>query len=133
VNVAQSASGAGINSNVANGGNSLNLFANPAAVYNEFRPCVLGYDTSCGSQGQIRGMPSWNLDANMAKDFRVFRERVFLTLSFQFINVLNHVTLADPYLDLSDPSDFGGTGFKQRKRQRRASEYSAADYVQLAG
>jgi len=110
VNVAQSASGAGINSNVANGGNSLNLFANPAAVYNEFRPCVLGYDTSCGSQGQIRGMPSWNLDANMAKDFRVFRERVFLTLSFQFINVLNHVTLADPYLDLSDPSDFGVLG-----------------------
>src|SRR5580658_9580211 len=26
----------------------LNAFQNPAQVYSEFRPCVLGYDTSCG-------------------------------------------------------------------------------------
>ena len=110
VNVANSASGAGVNSNVSNGGNSLNMFSNPAAVYAQFRPCILGYDTSCGSQGQIRGMPSWNMDANMAKDFRLFRERVFATLSFQFTNLFNHVVLVDPYLDLSDPSDFGVLG-----------------------
>lgn len=110
VNVASSTSGAGINSNSANGGNNINMFANPAAIYAEFRPCILGYDTSCGSQGQIRGMPSWNLDANIAKDFRLFRERVFATLSFQFTNLFNHVTLTDPYLDLSDPSDFGVLG-----------------------
>ena len=86
------------------------MFANPAAVYAQFRPCILGYDTSCGSQGQIRGMPNWNLDANMAKDFRLFRERVFVTLSFQFTNLFNHVVLSDPYLDLSDPADFGVLG-----------------------
>ena len=39
-----------------NGGNSMNMFANPAATFNEFRPCILGYDTSCGSNGQIRGI-----------------------------------------------------------------------------
>jgi hypothetical protein len=110
VNIANSASGAGVNSNVANGGNSLNMFANPAAVYNEFRPCVLGYDTSCGSNGQIRGLPSWNMDANIAKDFLLYKERVAATLSFQFINVFNHVVLNDPYLDLSDPADFGVLG-----------------------
>ncbi|MGC2658635.1 MAG: carboxypeptidase-like regulatory domain-containing protein [Bryobacteraceae bacterium] len=110
LNVADSASGAGANGNAANGGNNINMFKDPASVYNEFRPCILGYDTSCGSQGQIRGMPSWNLDANLAKDFRLVHERVFATLSFQFSNLLNHVVLYNPYLDLSDPSAFGVLG-----------------------
>ena len=110
VNVPDSASGAGANSNAANGGNGINMFANPSAIYNEYRPCILGYDTSCGSQGQIRGMSSWNMDANIAKDFPLFRERVFATLSFQFTNLFNHVVLADPYLDLSQPALFGVLG-----------------------
>ncbi|MBV9679648.1 MAG: hypothetical protein JO185_25150, partial [Acidobacteriaceae bacterium] len=110
VNVASSASGAGVNSNLANGGNSINMFTNPSAVYNQFRPCILGYDTSCGGNGQIRGLPSWNLDANIAKDFPLFRERVFATLSFQFTNFFNHVVLNDPYLDLSSPDSFGVLG-----------------------
>jgi hypothetical protein len=109
LNVANSASGAGINTNAANGGNNVNMFANPAAVYNEFRPCILGYDTSCGSNGQIRGLPSWNMDANIAKDFRIW-ERVSATLSFQITNIFNHVVLTDPYLDLSDPANFGVLG-----------------------
>jgi hypothetical protein len=110
VNVANSASGAGTQSNLVNGGNSINMFSNPAAVLGEFRNCILGYDTSCGSIGQIRGLPSWNMDANIAKDFRLFRERIFATLSFQFTNVFNHVALGDPYLDLSNPQAFGVLG-----------------------
>ena len=110
VNVPNTATGAGVNSNGANGGNNLNMFTNPSAIYNEFRPCILGYDTSCGGNGQIRGLPSWNLDANVAKDFRLFRERVFATLSFQFTNLFNHVVLNDPLLDLSDPGNFGVLG-----------------------
>jgi hypothetical protein len=110
VNVPNSASGAGVNGNLGNGGNNMNMFTNPDAIYNEFRQCVLGYDTSCGSSGQIRGLPNWNMDANIAKDFRVFRERVFATMSFQFVNVFNHVTLRDPYLDISDAPDFGILG-----------------------
>ncbi len=110
VNIANTASSAGVNSNSGNGGNNINMFSNPAAVYNQFRPCILGYDTSCGSQGQIRGLPNWNMDANIAKDIPLFRERVFATLSFQFTNLFNHVALADPYLDLSTPSDFGVLG-----------------------
>jgi hypothetical protein len=109
-NVPTSGVGAGINGNTNNGGNSINMFSNPGTVYNQFRPCILGYDTSCGSGGQIRGMSSWNMDLNVAKDFNLFRERVAATLSFQFVNVFNHVILRDPYLDISDPSDWGVIG-----------------------
>jgi hypothetical protein len=109
-NVANVSGTVGSQANVENGGNSINMFANPAAVYAEFRPCVLGYDTSCGSNGQIRGLPNWNVDANIAKDFRMFRERVFATMSFQFVNVFNHVALANPNLSLDSPADFGVLG-----------------------
>lgn len=110
INVANSASGAGTAGNAANGGNNINMFANPATVFSQFRPCILGYDTSCGSYGQIRGLSSWNMDANIAKDFRLFKERVYGTLSFQFVNVFNHVSLADPNLSLASPTDFGVLG-----------------------
>src|ERR1039458_8873180 len=40
----------------------LNMYSDPASVYQEFRPCVLGYDTSCGGYYGLRGLPTWNLD-----------------------------------------------------------------------
>jgi len=110
ITIPNTASGAGINSNYANGGNNMNMFSNPAQIFSEFRPCILGYDTSCGSNGNIRGMSAWNMDANIAKDFRIFHERVFMTMSFQFSNIFNHVVLNDPYLALTDPNDFGVLG-----------------------
>jgi hypothetical protein len=107
----KTASGAGVNSNPDNGGNSINLFSNPDKVYSQFRPCVLGYDTSCGGGGNLRGMPTWNLDATVSKDIGIWKEgRVGATLIFQFTNLLNHTQLADPYLDISDPNDFGVLG-----------------------
>jgi len=110
INIANSSTGAGTAGNLSNGGNNINMFSNPVAVFNEFRPCVLGYDTSCGSSGQIRGLSNWNMDASVAKDFRLFRERVYVTMAFQFVNVLNHVALADPNLTLSSAPDFGVLG-----------------------
>jgi Carboxypeptidase regulatory-like domain len=111
VNVPNSASGAGVNSNPANGGNGINMFSNPDAVYNQFRPCILGYDTSCGGGANVRGMPTWNLDATVSKDIGIWKEgRVGATLMFQFTNLLNHVQLGDPYLDISDPANFGVIG-----------------------
>jgi len=110
INVPNSPTGAGINGNLANGGNNINMFSNPVATFNQFRPCILGFDTSCGGAGQIRGMSNWNMDLNVAKDINLFRERVAATLSFQFVNVFNHVVLNDPYLDISDPNDFGVLG-----------------------
>jgi hypothetical protein len=89
----------------------VNLFSNPALVAAEFRPCLLGVDTSCGGYGNIRGLPSWNLDATALKDIGVWKEgRVGATLSFQVTNVLNHVVFANPSssnLSLTSLSNFG--------------------------
>jgi hypothetical protein len=110
INIPNSPTGAGINGNLVNGGNNINMFSNPVAVFNEFRPCILGYDTSCGSGGQIRGMSNWNVDLNVAKDINLFGERVAGVLSFQFVNVFNHVVLGDPNLNISSPNDWGVLG-----------------------
>lgn len=74
------------------------MFSNPAGTFAEFRPCILGYDTSCGSNGQIRGMPYWNVDATVSKDIAVWKEgRVGATLLFQFTNLFNHTVLGNGY------------------------------------
>lgn len=91
----------------------LNLFANPEAVYNLFRRCILGYDTNCGGGvGNLRGLSRWNLDATLAKDFKI-TERVGLQFTMQFTNVTNHFQAADPRdgsannLRLNQKANFG--------------------------
>ncbi len=91
------------------GTGGINMFQNPAQVFAEFRNCILGVDTNCGSTGTIRGMGTWNLDATVSKDFS-WRERIGATLLFQFTNVLNHVQLYDPSLSLASPQTFGVLG-----------------------
>ena len=94
------------NSVATSGTTGVNLFANPIAVFNEFRPPVLGLDTSTGGDGPIRGFGFWNLDATLSKDFRA-TERIGATLTIQFVNVLNHFVPADPTVSLASPSSFG--------------------------
>ncbi len=88
----------------------LNEFANPAQVYSEFRPCVLGLDTSCGGAGNIRGLPTWNLDAQVVKNIGIYKERVGTQLFFTFTNVLNHFQSSGGSLTLTSPSSFGQIG-----------------------
>ncbi len=58
--------------------------------------------------GNIRGLPTWNLDATALKDIGIWKEgRVGATLSFQITNVLNHMQPSDPGPSLSSPSEFG--------------------------
>ena len=84
------------------------MFSNPAAVLAELRPCVLGMDTNCGGYGNIRGLPTWNLDATLQKDIGVWKEgRVGATLSFQFTNILNHMQPGNGSLNMSSPATFG--------------------------
>ena len=86
----------------------LNTYANPAQVYSEFRPCVLGYDTSCGGPfGPIRGLPTWNLDAQVVKNIGVYRERVGAQMFFTVTNVLNHFQPSTSAGSLTTPSSFG--------------------------
>jgi hypothetical protein len=94
----------------------VNLFADPAGVFAQFRRCILGYDTSCGGYGNLRGQPTWNLDATALKTIGIWHEgRVGATLSFQVTNVLNHpqlgltpgTTYGPNSLSLSSPNQFG--------------------------
>ena len=47
---------AGTNGTGTNNPTHINQFSDPGAVFNEFRPCVLGIDTSCGGYGNMRGL-----------------------------------------------------------------------------
>lgn len=86
----------------------LNLFANPAAVFAGFRAPILGIDTNPGSFA-LRGLPAWNLDMTLAKDFAV-TERFGVQFIVQASNVLNHMIFNDPAgtsLDINQPTRFG--------------------------
>lgn len=96
----------GGNASVGTTGNTgMNMFANPCAVYNEFRRPVLGLDTGSGGFG-IRGFGFWNLDATISKDFRV-TEGIGATLVFQFVNILNHFVPGDPTTSIDTATSFG--------------------------
>jgi hypothetical protein len=86
----------------------LSEFANPAAVYSEFRPCVLGLDTSCGGgAGGLRGLPTWNLDAQVVKDLGLYKEHVGAQFFFTFTNVLNHFQPSTSFGSLTSPTSIG--------------------------
>jgi len=92
-----------------------NAFTDPSVALQSFRPCILGYDTSCGGYYNLRGLAVWNVDATISKDFSLFREnRVGATLLFQVTNILNHLNPSNPTLTISSPTTFGretGTQF----------------------
>ena len=97
---------AGSSGNASNGGSGINQFANPSAVFADFRRLILGFDTSGGGEGVLRAFPTWNLDLGVIKDIRI-REAMGLTLNFQFSNVLNHFQPGNPSLSIDSPSTFG--------------------------
>jgi len=94
-------------SNGSYGPLGLNMFADPAKVWSEFRPCVLGFDTRCGGYTNIRGLPYWNVDMQVTKDIGVYKERVGATLFFTFTNILNHFNPSDAGLSLNSTTTFG--------------------------
>ena len=55
-------------------GNSggLNMFADPAAIYAQLRPCVLGLDNNCGGWGKhSEASTDGTWMPHLAKDFQV--------------------------------------------------------------
>lgn len=104
----------GVNGDPANGGTGVNIFSDPAAVFAEFRPFILGVDGRTGGAGTFYGQHRWNLDLGLTKDTQ-FTERVGAQLYIQAFNVLNHMQWCDPGgvsagcagLNLQDPADFG--------------------------
>src|SRR6266567_4521117 len=88
-------------------GGAGNIFANPTAVMGQFRPFILGLDgPNGGSGGPLRGLSQWNLDLTVSKELK-FTERFNARFIATFSNVFNHPWFHDPYLDLTDPGDWG--------------------------
>jgi len=101
----------GVNGDPSQGGAGANLFSNPAAVYAEFRPFILGVDGRDGGAGILRGLARYNLDLGLTKD-TMFTERVGMQIFVQAFNVLNHMEWSDGSGDsggfsLQNPNGFG--------------------------
>ena len=94
---------------IGTSGFGLNMFSNPAAAYNNVRQPILGYDTRDGGFGVYRGLPYWNVDMSIKKNFKI-TERFNADFQVVFTNVFNHNQLGDPggdYLDTSNPAGWG--------------------------
>ncbi len=83
-----------------------NLFANPTAVYNNYRPALLGLDTRAYDEGPYYGLAHWNLDFTLAKETKI-TERVGATFMASFANALNAMQYGNPGMNLQDPANWG--------------------------
>jgi hypothetical protein len=101
---------------IGTSGFGVNLFADPAAVFNNIRQPILGIDNGDGGWGVLRGLPYWNMDLAIKKGFKI-TERYNAEISIVFENVFNHVVFEDPgigalpfagdYLDTSSKPAWG--------------------------
>lgn len=87
-------------------GTGLNVFADPAAAFADFRFINLATDGRDGSANPMRGLPMWNYDMSLGKQTKI-RENVSMDFSAQFLNAFNHVNFASPSLNLQSPQNFG--------------------------
>jgi hypothetical protein len=87
----------------------VNLFKNPAAVFNSMRPLLLGLDTTSQDDGPFHGQHRKNLDFTIAKRTHI-KEKWDTTFYAQFLNGLNHMEWGDPGLNYLGPTGFGALG-----------------------
>jgi hypothetical protein len=89
----------------------VNLFKDGTSAISNFRNPILGLDTKDGGNGNLFGLPYWNLDFSIRKNILMMEH---FSLEFQgvFANVLNHNQFQDPdYITgLFNPSTFGALG-----------------------
>jgi hypothetical protein len=98
--------GIGASGNPANNGTGLNLFADPAAVFGDFRNVQISKDGRTGRSNPLHGLPFWNLDSSLGKK-TALTERVSISIQADFFNIFNHVNFVDPTLDATRPASFG--------------------------
>ena len=98
----------GVNNDPAytSGAPGANMFSSPTAVYNSYRPVVLGVDTRTYDSGPFYGLSRWNVDMTIEKDTKV-SERIGVQFFAQMLNAFNHMEYGDPGMNLQDPYDFG--------------------------
>jgi hypothetical protein len=101
---------------------NINMFADPAAAYSEFRNVLLSQDTHSGGGGYLHGLPRWFFDASLGKKTQL-TERLNLVFTADFFNIFNHVELTGPTACLCDPASFGvlNTQFGVRSTDQSAA------------
>jgi hypothetical protein len=98
--------GVGTSSNFTSGGTGMNRFgSNAAAVYSEFRPIVLGMDTT-GQAGLIPGLNRWSADMSVTKNLAI-SERFSAELNAQATNIFNTFEPSVSSLDFNNQRNFG--------------------------
>jgi hypothetical protein len=100
-----SSGGIATSGDTANRGSGVNVFRDPAAVFNSFRRLRLSQDTRSG-RGLLRGLGFQQLDLSLGKATQI-RSGVRLVVSLDFINVFNQVNFSDPATNLFAPATFG--------------------------
>src|SRR5437016_6264701 len=98
--------GIGTSGNPANKGTGLNLFTDPATVFDDFRNVQISKDERTGRANPIHGLPFWNLDSSLGKK-TALTERVSFRITADFFNIFNHVNFVDPTLSLTQKASFG--------------------------
>jgi len=104
-----------------------NIFSNGTAQASNWRNPILGLDTRNGGAGGLNGLPYWNMDFSIKKNFKI-AESVSLELQGVFANVLNHDQFLDPIgttglFDGSSPA--GGFGSLLGQAEARNIEIGA--------
>jgi hypothetical protein len=99
-------SGIGTSGDPGKKGSGLNLFADPAAVFGNFRNVQISKDGRTGRSNPLHGLPFWNLDSSLGKK-TALTERVSISIQADFFNIFNHVNFVDPSLDATRPASFG--------------------------
>lgn len=87
-------------------GSGKNLFSDPAAAFNNFRPVLLSADTRAGRGNPLRGLPYRNIDMSLAKETQI-TERIRTRFSADFFNIFNHPNFANPSLSYTNKAAFG--------------------------
>jgi Carboxypeptidase regulatory-like domain len=96
--------------NNPSGGLPVNMFKAGVSAINDFRNPILGLDNKDGGNGNIFGLPYWNMDFSVRKNIQV-AEGISMELQGVFANVFNHNQWLDPSATgttgLFSPSLFG--------------------------
>jgi hypothetical protein len=106
-NVAGSTDPNGVAVGTTSKGN-VNFFQNPAAIFDNVRPLLLGLDSRSGGAGRISGLGYLNVDLSVKKRLVVY-EKVSMEFSGIITNVMNHLDFANPSMSLQSTSNWGTT------------------------
>jgi len=87
-------------------GSGINVFGDPASAISKFRKILISQDGRTGRGNPLRGFPFWNLDYRLGKETAI-TERFKLQFAADFFNIFNHPVFLDPFLDLTNPKNFG--------------------------